>query len=68
MHEHFRLADKVSEAKASLEFNNATRKVIKDAFKHVRCISVATNYTYVNLLLFYTQVLKILFFYFDIQI
>jgi hypothetical protein len=52
---------------ANLVFNNAARKVIKDAFKHIRCISVAIYYTQVNLLLFYTQVLKLLFFYFNMQ-
>jgi hypothetical protein len=52
MHEHHRLADGVSEDEASLVFNNATCKVIKDAFKHDRCISVATYYTHVNLLFF----------------
>ncbi len=45
MQEYFCLADGVSEAEASLVFNNVARKEIKDAFKHVRCISVATYYT-----------------------
>jgi hypothetical protein len=54
MHEHYHLANGVSEDEANLVFNNATCKVIKDAFKHARCISVATYYTQVNLLLFYT--------------
>jgi hypothetical protein len=68
MHEHHRLTDGVSEDEASLVFNNATFKVIKDAFKHDRCISVATYYTHVNLLFFCMQVLKLLFFYFDMQV
>jgi hypothetical protein len=68
MQEHYRLADGISEDKANLIFNNATQKVIKDAFKNARYISVATYYMQVNLLPFYTQVLKLLIFYFDIQI
>jgi hypothetical protein len=44
MHEYFCFADGVSKAEASLVFNNAARKVIKNAFKHVRCISIATYY------------------------
>jgi hypothetical protein len=36
MQEHYRLADGVSEEEANLIFNNATWKVIKDAFKHAR--------------------------------
>jgi hypothetical protein len=67
MHEHYCLADGVSEAEANLVFNNVTQKVIKDAFNHAHCISVASYYTQVNLLPFYTQVLKLLIFYFDIQ-
>jgi hypothetical protein len=35
-------------------FNNVARKVIKDTFKHAYCISVATYYTHVNILLFCT--------------
>jgi hypothetical protein len=62
LEEHYRLDEGVSEDKASLIFNNATHKVIKDAFKHTRCISVASYYTHVNLLLFCTYVLKLLFF------
>jgi hypothetical protein len=58
MQEHLHLADRVSKAEASLEFNNNAHKVIKDAFKHACCISVATYYTHVNLLLFCMQVLK----------
>jgi hypothetical protein len=58
MHEHFYLAHGVNEAKASLVFNNVARKVIKDAFKHTRCISIATYYTQMNLILFYMYVLK----------
>jgi hypothetical protein len=42
MQEYFRLADGVSEDEASLVFNNAAWKVIKNAFKHARCISVTT--------------------------
>jgi hypothetical protein len=67
MKKHYRWANGVSEAEASLVLNNAAHKVVKDAFKHPRCISVATYYTQVNLLLFCTQVLKLLFFSFDMQ-
>jgi hypothetical protein len=52
MHEHFHLADGVSKAEASPVFNNAAQKVIKDTFKHARCISVATYYRQMNLILF----------------
>jgi hypothetical protein len=45
MQEYYRLADDISEDEGILVFNNATRKVIKDAFKHARCISVASYYT-----------------------
>jgi hypothetical protein len=62
MHEYYRLTDDVSEEEANLVFNNATQKVIKDTFKHTHCISVASYYTQVNLLLFYMQVLKLLIF------
>jgi hypothetical protein len=62
MQEHYRLADGVSEEKASLVFNNVAHKVIEDAFKHAHYISVATYYTQVNLLLFCMQVLKLLSF------
>jgi hypothetical protein len=48
------LANGVSEEEANLIFNNTTRKVIKDAFKHTHCIYVASYYTQVNLLLFCT--------------
>jgi hypothetical protein len=58
MQEHFHLADRVNKAEASLVFNNVAWRVIKGAFMHARCISVATYYTQVNLLLFCTQVLK----------
>jgi hypothetical protein len=58
MQEHFCLANIVSEVEASLMFNNAAWKLIKDAIKHARCISVATYYTQVNLILFCMQVLK----------
>ena len=47
MQEHFRLVDGASEVEASTVFNNAARKVIKDAFKHARYRSVATYYTQV---------------------
>jgi hypothetical protein len=50
MQEHYHLADGISEDEANLVFNNATWKVIKDTFKHARCISVAYYYTQVNLL------------------
>jgi hypothetical protein len=36
--------------------------VIKDAVKHAHCIFVARYYTQVNLLLFYTQMLRLFFF------
>jgi hypothetical protein len=68
MQEHYHLANDVSEDEANLFFNNATQKVIKDAFKHARCISIASYYTQLNLLLFCTHVLKLLIFYFDMQI
>jgi hypothetical protein len=67
MQEYYCLADNISEDEAILVFKNATLKVIKDAFKHARCISVASYYTQVNLLPFCTQVLKLLIFYFDMQ-
>jgi hypothetical protein len=54
MQEDYRLADGVSEDEANLVFNNATWKVIKEAFKHARCIYVASYYTQVNLLPFCT--------------
>jgi hypothetical protein len=54
MQEHYRLADSVSEDEANLVFNNVARKVIKDVFKHARCIFVASYYTQVNLLPFCT--------------
>jgi hypothetical protein len=68
MQEHYHLADCVSKDEATLICNNAAWKVIKDAFKHVRCISVASYYMHVNLLSFCTQVMKLLFFYFDMLI
>jgi magnesium-transporting ATPase (P-type) len=67
MQEHYRLANGVSKDEANLVFHNAARKVIKDTFKHTRCIYVASYYMQVNLLPFCTQVLKLLIFYFDIQ-
>jgi hypothetical protein len=36
--------DKVSEVEASSMFNNAARKVIKDAVKHARLISIVVYY------------------------
>jgi hypothetical protein len=59
MQEHYCLAEGVSEDKASIVFNNAACKVIKDTFKHVRCISVASYYTQVNVLLFCMQGLRV---------
>jgi hypothetical protein len=67
MQEHYRLADGVSKDEANLVFNNAARKVIKDTFKHFRCISVASYYMQVNLPPFCALVLKLLIFYFDMQ-
>jgi hypothetical protein len=61
------LPDDVSEEEANLIFNNVIQKVIKDSFKHAHYIYVASYYTYMNLLSFYTHVLKLLFFYFNIQ-
>jgi hypothetical protein len=40
MQDHFCLVDGVSKVEASTVFNNATRKVIKDAFKHARVLSI----------------------------
>jgi hypothetical protein len=62
MQEYYRLAIGVSKDEAILLFHNVAHKLIKDAFKHARCISVASYYTQVNLLLFCMQVLKLLFF------
>jgi hypothetical protein len=42
MQEYYCLAEGVSKDEASLIFNNATHKVIKDAFRHAHCISVAS--------------------------
>jgi hypothetical protein len=67
MQEHYHLAKGVSEDEANLIFNNATCKVIKNAFKHARCISIVSYYTQVNLLISCMQVLKLLFFHFDMQ-
>jgi hypothetical protein len=67
MQEHYCLADGVSKDEGSLVFNNATWKVIRDAVKHARCMSIASYDTQVNLLLFCTQVLKLLIFYFDME-
>jgi hypothetical protein len=41
MHDYFHLPDVVSKTEVNLVFNNDAQKVIKDAFKHARCISVA---------------------------
>jgi hypothetical protein len=51
---HYCLVNDVSEDDTNLVFNNVAGKVIKDAFKHARCISVASYYTQVNLLPFCT--------------
>jgi hypothetical protein len=67
MQEHYRLADGVSEGVANLVFNNVARKLITDAFKHARCISIAFYCTQVNLLPFCTHVLKLLIFYIDME-
>jgi hypothetical protein len=67
MQEHYRLADGNSEVEANLIFNNVIQKVINDTFKHARCISVVSYYTQVNLIPFCMQVLKLLIFYFDMQ-
>jgi hypothetical protein len=67
MQEHYRLVDGVRESEANLIFNNVVRKVIKDAFKHARCISIAFYYAQVNLLSFCTHVLKLLIFYIDME-
>jgi hypothetical protein len=40
MQKHYHLVDEVSEAEANSVFNNDARKVIKDTFKHTRCISM----------------------------
>jgi hypothetical protein len=44
------LADDISEDEANLIFKSVAQKMIKDGFKHTRCISVASYYTLVNLL------------------
>jgi magnesium-transporting ATPase (P-type) len=67
MQEHHRLDDDISEDEANLVFNNATWKVIKDAFKHARYIYVTTYYKLMNLVLLCMHVLKLLVFYFDMQ-
>jgi hypothetical protein len=51
MLDHCRLGEGVSEDEANLVFNNVAR-----------CIYVTSYYTHVNLLLFYMQMLKLLFF------
>jgi hypothetical protein len=45
MQEHYCLANSIGEDKANVVFNNATQKVIKDAFKHAHYIFVASYYT-----------------------
>jgi hypothetical protein len=67
MQEHYRLPDGISEDETNLVFNNAEWNVSKDAFMHAHCISVASYYTQVNLLPFCTHLLKLLIFYFDMQ-
>jgi hypothetical protein len=47
MQEHFRLAEGVSEDVAINVFNKAARKVIKDAVKHTRLVSISVFYTQV---------------------
>jgi hypothetical protein len=47
MQEHFCLADGVTNADASLVFNNVARRFIKDIFKHVHCHSITYYYTQV---------------------
>jgi hypothetical protein len=58
MQEHYRLADGISEDEANLVFNNAAWKVIKNAFKHARCICVATYYACVEVIDFFTLTCK----------
>jgi hypothetical protein len=67
MQEHYRLADGITEDEANLIINNATWKVIQNAFKHVCCISVASYYTQVNLLPLLQADVEVIFFYFDKQ-
>jgi hypothetical protein len=45
--EHFRLAEGVSEDVANIVFNKAALKVIKDAIKHTRLVSISVFYTLV---------------------
>jgi hypothetical protein len=47
MQEHFCLVEGVSDEDASYVFNNAAHRVIKDAFKHVRCQSITYYCTHV---------------------
>jgi hypothetical protein len=49
------LADSINEDEANLVFSNATWKLIKDTFEHARCISIASYYTQVNLLLVFNN-------------
>jgi hypothetical protein len=41
----FRLADSVTDAEASLIFNNTAHKVIKDVFKHARFEAITYYHT-----------------------
>jgi hypothetical protein len=43
-HEHFRLAEGISKDMANIVFNKAARKVIKDAVKHARLVSIFVFY------------------------
>jgi hypothetical protein len=45
--QHFRLAGDVSEDVANIVFNKAALKVIKDAIKHARLVSISMFYTLV---------------------
>jgi hypothetical protein len=44
MKEHFRLEEAGTEEAVSFVFNNVTRKVIMDAFKHARLQSITYYY------------------------
>jgi hypothetical protein len=43
-HEHFHLAEGISKEMAHIVFNKAARKVIKDAVKHARLVSIFVFY------------------------
>jgi hypothetical protein len=47
MHEHFRLAEGVSLESASIVFNKAAQKVIKDVVKHAHLVSTTLYYSHV---------------------